>query len=91
MRQGTGRIVDFKQPAPKEDVEVRTARPQQQDIQRLSTVTGSQQGVEVVQHENVIVESDKMRSTVRRPGDPEIRVRDGISPDEWEDVKRNDD
>lgn len=92
MGQGTGRIVDFTQPAPpSEEVEVKVARPQQEPLQRLSSVTGvQQQGVEVVHHENVIVESDKIRSTVHRPGDPEIRIRDG-DPKTWEDVKRNDD
>jgi hypothetical protein len=89
MAQGTGRIVDFTKPAPPQDeVEVKVARPQQEPLQRLSSVTGVQEGVEVVHHENVIVESDKIRSTVHRPGDPEIRIRDG---DPKKDVSRDDD
>lgn len=87
---GTGEIRDFSKTTPPKEVEIRTARPQQDDLKRLSAVTGTQEGVEVVHHENVIVESDRVRSLVRRPGDPEIRVRDG-DPKTWEDVKRDDD
>jgi hypothetical protein len=86
MSQGTGRIVDFTKPVPPED------RPDPTpEIQRLSSSDGQPQSVEVIVHENVVVESDKIRSTIRRPGDPEIQVREGVTQAEWEKIKRGDD
>lgn len=84
---GTGEIVDFSKPAKNPPVE---GTQQPQEIQRLSGSQGVPHGVEVRVHETVTVENDKLRSMVRRPGDPEIRVRDG-NPKEWEETKRNDD
>jgi len=82
MSQGTGRIVDFTKPVPPEE---RVARPQL-EIQRLSSHDAKPQSVEVRIHETVVVDND----LIRRPGDPEIRVRDA-DPKAWEDVKKNDD
>jgi len=83
---GTGEIRDFTKPNSNPPVE---GTQQPQEIQRLSGSQGVARGVEVRKHETVTVESDKYRSTVRRPGEPEIRVRDG-DPKQWEEVKRND-
>lgn len=82
---GTGEIRDFSKPNPNPPVEA-----QQQEIQRLSGSQGVGRGVEVRKHETVTVESDKYRTSVRRPGQPEIHVRD-TGGEDWEDVKRNDD
>lgn len=88
---GTGEIKNFNEPPPPDkSVEIKTARPQNNVFTRLSSVADEGVGVEVYEHEVVITEDDRLRVLARKPGDPEIRVRDG-DPKTWEDVKRDDD
>src|SRR4029077_11498848 len=79
----SGEIRDFSKPAPKPaDVPV--------DVERRSAITGVEP-VSVHLHEKIIREEDGLRSVVRKPSDVEIRLRDGISQQEWQDkIKRED-
>jgi hypothetical protein len=81
----TGYIRDFSKPAP-------TPLEQQKhmEIQRLSAATGVQ-NVEVRVHEEIIVEGDdKIRKTVKKEGDPEVRLRIADLK-AWNKIKQGDD
>lgn len=79
----TGEIRDFSKPNPKPaDVPVA--------VERHSAITGVEHA-DVRLHEQIIREEDGLRSVKRKPSDVEIRIRDGISQQEWQDrVKRED-
>jgi len=79
----TGEIRDFSKPNPPDP---------KRDVQILSSHDEQKAGVEVEirQHEQVVVSTDKLRSKPPEPGEPEIRVRVGDTA-EWERVKRGDD
>jgi hypothetical protein len=78
----SGEIRDFSKPAANPEVPVA--------VERRSAATGVEH-TDVRLHEQVIREEDAIRSVVRKPTDVEIRLRDGISQQEWQDrVKRED-
>jgi hypothetical protein len=81
----TGEIRDFSKPAEKPQEPTR-------DVQILSSSDETRQGVEVDvrQHEQVVVSTDKLRHKPAKPGDPEIRIRVGDTR-EWDKVKRGED
>ncbi len=59
---GTGEIVDFG-PQGK--------RPNEPVI----LVAHENRGVEVIEHEKIVTEEDKIRTTRKKEGDPEVRIR----------------
>jgi len=95
---GTGEIIDFSKPNPNPP----EGQRQQGEIIRLSgatTFAGPENPgpdpTEINVHpdtsvrlfERVVTEEDKLRAVVKKPGDPEVRVREG---DPKADVSRED-
>lgn len=52
------------------------------------TTPQEQAGIEVVQHEEVITESDEVRQQQRRDGDPQVRIRHSPTAGNFEKIKR---
>jgi hypothetical protein len=85
----TGRIRNLNEPSQPVKILGAASLDQQGQPQILDRNSSTQPpaGAEVVVHEELIVEDDKLRGRTSMPGDPQIRIR-AASQDSWDKVKR---
>jgi hypothetical protein len=76
-----GFIRDFRKPNPEKPMTILDSHTKQEP-----------QGLaEIREHEEIVTVQQHVRRRPKRPGEPEVRVRQGSNSQEWQKVKRGED